>query len=259
SKVVGTITDGTEVIIVDSAEGFYQIINGDSMVWAPENRVFPMYQIGYISYPQIGYTDIMSESTWDSNCIGTINDGAKVIIINNEYCFYEIINGTSTGWVAGNRVTTTPPQVNPSQENIFEPLNKVGYVLFSDFSNTDIMNSYTWDTGVAGTLENGTTINIKGKQNGWYQIEFNGSVAWIICNRVYIPEPFIQVAGVITKEGKIQRIPSMNSIQNVGICDKGSKVTIISKINGWYQILNSNNTTSWIPTANIQLLIFSKE
>ncbi|WP_297638797.1 SH3 domain-containing protein, partial [uncultured Clostridium sp.] len=65
-----------------------------------------MNKIGYITYPELGYTDITSESNLNSKIVGTITDGTEVTITNSENNFYEIVSGQISGWVPQNRVSS---------------------------------------------------------------------------------------------------------------------------------------------------------
>uniref|UniRef100_UPI002628B088 C40 family peptidase n=1 Tax=uncultured Clostridium sp. TaxID=59620 RepID=UPI002628B088 len=124
---------------------------------------------------ELSYTDVMSQGTWYSDVIGSLNNGTEVNIVGQNSNWYELVYNNQNVWVPKSRVNTVVGE------------NETETVDFNGLSYTDIMNGPTWDTSVAGTLSDGTSVQVIGQANGWDEIQYNGNTAWIPEMRVTTP------------------------------------------------------------------------
>lgn len=237
STALTELDNGTEITIVGAQNGWYQIIYGNSTAWILEDRVYLITTTGIVNFSGGSCTDVMEAATWDCAVAGQINNGTKLYIIGQQSGWYEIVFKNSTAWICVDRVS-------------FE---RQGYVCFAGGSGSDIMSEATWDSTVITELNNGTEINISGEQNGWYQITFNGSTAWILASRVCIPEAGFPKIGCVDFNGGtftyVTRNPNFNN-DGVGQLNNGTKITIIGEQNGWYEIL-FEESTAWLPQGRV--------
>ncbi|WP_297632762.1 SH3 domain-containing protein, partial [uncultured Clostridium sp.] len=179
SDVLGTLNNGTKVNIIGQNDNWFEIENGKGTAWIPKNRLstslgHTVIGTGTVAFSDLSYTDIMSKGTWYSSLAGTLNNGTKVNIIGQNDNWFEIENGKGTAWIPKNRLSTS----------LGHTVIGTGTVAFNDLSYTDIMNEGTWYSSLAGTLNNGTKINIIGQNENWYEIENGNGTAWIPKNRV---------------------------------------------------------------------------
>ncbi len=242
---VGQLYNGTEVFIVGEQNGWYQILFEDSTAWVPTPRVYcPKNFIalnGTIQTNGSNSCNIQRIPSYDSNQTATkYSNGTFVHIIGENNGWYHIINGTSTGWV---------PYSNVS-------VKQKAYVCFKGGPFTYVTRHPNWNNDGVGQLNNGTEITIIGEQNGWFEISFNNGSAWVPVERLYIPlTNFIPLIGTITKETTIQSASASDSNLSIRRCNVNEDFTIINQANGWYQIL-FEDSTAWIPCANIETLTF---
>ena len=233
---VGKLYDGTEITVVNEQNGWYQIIFEDSTAWIPSARVFfPLKGMTINNDPK----EAMPSTT--SNPFACLHkNGTIVNIIGKSNLGYKILFNNSITYL------------DPSNVRI----GKQGYILFKDNPFTYVTRHPNWNNDGVGQLYNGTEICIIGEQNGWYQILFEDSTAWVPTPRVYFPKNFIALNGSIQENGSnscnIQRIPSSDPNQTATKYSNGTFVHIIGENDGWYHIINGTST-GWVPSSSVSI------
>ncbi|MGL5415976.1 MAG: NlpC/P60 family protein [Clostridium sp.] len=179
SSIAGALNNGTNVNIVGETSNWYEIEYNNGTAWIPKSRINTLNTktigSGIIDFNELSYTDVMSQGTWYSDIIGSLNNGTEVNIVGQNSNWYELVYNNQNVWVPKSRVNTVVGE------------NETETVDFSGLSYTDIMNGPTWDTSVAGTLSDGTSVQVIGQANGWDEIQYNGNTAWIPEMRVTTP------------------------------------------------------------------------
>ncbi|WP_297637388.1 SH3 domain-containing protein, partial [uncultured Clostridium sp.] len=129
---------------------------------------------GTVYFNELSYTDVMSGGTWYSNIVGSLNNGTNINVIGQNSNWYEIDYNGGTAWLPKSRVSFSQ----------IESINITGVVDFNELSYTDVMSEGTWYSSIAGSLNNGTNVNIIGETSNWYEIEYNGGTAWLPKSRI---------------------------------------------------------------------------
>ncbi|MGL5416460.1 MAG: SH3 domain-containing protein [Clostridium sp.] len=243
SNVIGQANDELVVKILQSKDGWYQIKTPNNKIgWVPNSRLITRLNNQYIGTGVVHqYTDVMSSNTWYSNVLGTASLYSQVNIVSEVNGWYEVAYNGNVGWIPCSRITT---DLNQNKSVV-----KRGIVQFSKLSYTDIMNKSTWDSQLAGVLNNGIEVEIVGSANGWYEINYKNTTAWIPENRV--------------AEGNISKVKFNLGYSDImsqgtwystiqGALNNGTPVKIISTKDGWSQIVYGNNEIGWIPSNRLK-------
>ncbi|MGL5647656.1 MAG: SH3 domain-containing protein [Clostridium sp.] len=250
-NVVGSLNNGVSVTILAKKGGWYKIEYKDETAWILGNRLDTSLNCnqkvlseGYINNGSVGYTAIQSGPSWNDDYIGDLNNGTKVEVVGSYNGWTEINYKNSTAWVPSYRIKNS---------------NAIGTGIV-DFKNgpyTYIMDQSSWNGNVVGSLNNGTSVNILAKKNGWYKIEYKNSTAWILGNRL---DTSLNCNQKVIRTGKInngstgytyvQSGPSWKD-DHIGNLDNGTKVEVVGSYNGWTEI-NFKNSTGWLPSERVE-------
>ncbi|WP_297632765.1 SH3 domain-containing protein [uncultured Clostridium sp.] len=247
STVLGTINNGTNIKIIGENTDWYKIEYNNGTAWIPKNRVNTNVNRKIIEKAQINflsgnYTDIMSAGTWYSDVAGTLNNGTNINIVGENGNWFEIEYNNGLAWVPKARVNT----------NVNRKVIQTGYVNFLSGGYTDIMSEGTWYSNVAGTLNNGTKINVVGENTNWFEIEYGNGLVWIPKNRVHINRKIIEKGQVNFLSGNYTDIMSEGTwYSNVaGTLNNGTNVNIVAENGSWLEIEYQNGLV-WIPKARV--------
>ncbi|MGL5416459.1 MAG: SH3 domain-containing protein [Clostridium sp.] len=175
SSVLGTIPLYSQVNIISEINGWYEIAYNESSGWIPCSRVTTdlnqnksVIKKGVVEFCQLPYTYIMSESNWNSELAGALDNGTEVDIVGSENGWYEINHGNITAWIPKNRVA----------------VNNVAKVNF-DLGYSDVMEEATWYSNIQGAINNGTSVKVISTKDGWSQIVYeNNRIGWILSSRL---------------------------------------------------------------------------
>ncbi|MGL4849959.1 MAG: SH3 domain-containing protein [Clostridium sp.] len=246
SNFVGELTNGTKVSIIRESGDWYEIKNGDGTAWVLKNRVDSgigekVIQTGIVNFEGNTHTAIQSGPTWNSDYLGDLQNGTVVNIIGESGDWYKVKDGAGIAWVLKYRVNTKAHQVLGE-----------GVITFAGGPYTDIQKGPAWDTGLIGTLTNGTKVTITGEQGEWYEIENGDGVAWVLKNRVNTNlneglNPIIKTGYIKFTGGDFTDIvsgPSWN-YNFVNELNNGTKINIVAENGKWYEIQYGNGT-AWV-------------
>ncbi|MGL4847921.1 MAG: SH3 domain-containing protein [Clostridium sp.] len=234
TNIVKVLNDGSSVKIIGERENWYNILTENGQVaWIPKNRLITSLNKNMLGTGTTNvYTNVQENPSWGGQVLGVVNKGEAFNIISEKNGWYEVDYNNGTGWIEGNRLNTSLNKNMKSEENAVVDFN--GY--------TDLTYGPSWNSDIAGTLNNGTTVQVVGQANGWTRINYKNTTAWLPSNR-------LKALKVIGK-GKtniytdIQKNPSWGG-SVLGIVNKGESFNIISEKNGWYEV-DYKNETGWI-------------
>ncbi|MGL5414235.1 MAG: SH3 domain-containing protein [Clostridium sp.] len=259
SNFVGTLNNGTSINIIGQNENWYEIQYNGGTAWVMKDRVNTLNEkvlgSGTIRFSELPYTDIMSQGTWNSNFVTTLNNGTSVNIVGQNENWYEIEynNGSAwqNAWVMKSRVNTL----------MGKTVIKTGVIDFDELNYTDIMMEPTWNSNSAGTLNNGTSVNIVGQSGDWYEIENNGGTVWVKKERVNTLNEKVLGTGTIRFDDlsytDIMSQGTWNS-NFVGTLNNGTNVNIVGQNENWYEIEYNNGSAwqnAWVMKSRVNTLM----
>ena len=206
SKVIGSLSGNTKVIIVGEEGAFYKIeykgshgyvakeyvkdvtesSNSNQGTQTPEKPNTPE------STEKTGIVNVSSSlnvregASTSSKVIGSLSGNTKVTIVGEEGAFYKIEYKGSHGYVAKEYIKDIKDEVVTEPEKPSNPENskKTGVVTASKGLN--VRKEANTSSQIIGILNSGESVEIIGEENGFYKITYKGQEAYASKNYINI-------------------------------------------------------------------------
>ncbi|PWX66747.1 SH3 domain-containing protein [Clostridium perfringens] len=211
SKVIGSLSGNTKVIIVGEEGAFYKIeykgshgyvakeyvkdvtesSNSNQGTQTPEKPNTPE------STEKTGIVNVSSSlnvregASTSSKVIGSLSGNTKVTIVGEEGAFYKIEYKGSHGYVAKEYIKDVTESSNsnqgtqtPGKPSTPENSKKTGVVTASKGLN--VRKEANTSSQIIGILNSGESVEIIGEENGFYKITYKGQEAYASKNYINI-------------------------------------------------------------------------
>ena len=204
SKVIGSLSGNTKVIIVGEEGAFYKIEykgshgyvakeyvkdvtennNSNQGTQTPEKPSTPesTEKTGIVNVSSS--LNVRSSASTSSKVIGSLSGNTKVTIVGEEGAFYKIEYKGSHGYVAKEYVKDVTESSNsnqgtqtPEKPSTPETTKKTGIVNVS--SSLNVREGASTSSKVIGSLSGNTKITIVGEEGAFYKIEYKGSHGYV--------------------------------------------------------------------------------
>ncbi|WP_283704446.1 SH3 domain-containing protein [Clostridium perfringens] len=275
SKVIGSLSGNTKVIIVGEEGAFYKIEYKGSHGYVAKEYVkdvtesnnsnqgtqIPEKPSNPETTKKTGIVNVSSSlnvregASTSSKVIGSLSGNTKVTIVGEEGAFYKIEYKGSHGYVAKEYVKDVTESNNsnqgtqiPEKPSTPETTKKTGIVNVS--SSLNVREGASTSSKVIGSLSGNTKVTIVGEEGAFYKIEYNGFYGYVA--KEYIkdikdevvtepekpstPENSKKTGVVTASKGLNVRKEANTSSQIVGILNSGESVEILGEENGFYKI-----------------------
>ncbi|MBI6073994.1 SH3 domain-containing protein [Clostridium perfringens] len=204
SKVIGSLSGNTKVIIVGEEGAFYKIEYTGSHGYVAKEYVKDVTESSNSNQgtqtqekPSIpentektGIVNVSSSlnvregASTSSKVIGSLSGNTKVTIVGEEGAFYKIEYKDSHGYVAKEYVKDVTESSNsnqgtqtPEKPSIPENTEKTGIVNVS--SSLNVREGASTSSKVIGSLSGNTKVTIVGEEGAFYKIEYKGSHGYV--------------------------------------------------------------------------------
>ncbi|NMF21235.1 SH3 domain-containing protein [Clostridium perfringens] len=204
SKVIGSLSGNTKVIIVGEEGAFYKIEYTGSHGYVAKEYVKDVTESSNSNQgtqtqekPSIpentektGIVNVSSSlnvregASTSSKVIGSLSGNTKVTIVGEEGAFYKIEYKDSHGYVAKEYVKDVTESSNsnqgtqtPEKPSIPENTEKTGIVNVS--SSLNVREGASTSSKVIGSLRGNTKVTIVGEEGAFYKIEYKGSHGYV--------------------------------------------------------------------------------
>ncbi|CEK33223.1 enterotoxin,N-acetylmuramoyl-L-alanine amidase LytC precursor,N-acetylmuramoyl-l-alanine amidase I,Uncharacterized protein with a bacterial SH3 domain homologue,N-acetylmuramoyl-L-alanine amidase CwlD,Bacterial SH3 domain [[Clostridium] sordellii] len=249
-SVIGTLTNGSKVEIVESQNGWYKIkyngtygyVSGDYVKVDGQSKpdVKP-------EEPTVKNTGVVNATTLNVRSgyganyskIGTLTNGTKVEIVENQNGWYKIKYNGGYGYVSGDYVKVdgqskpdVKPDSNPQESNVM-------FIGTITADRLNVRSGYGTNHFVTGTLTNGAKVEVVESQNGWYKIKYNGTYGYIYGQFVSKSDNGISSSnkiGTVNATTLNVRSGYGSNYSKIGTLSNGAKVEIVESQNGWHKI-----------------------
>ena len=254
---IGTLSEGETVVIIGEMGNWYEIeFNGITAyvakdyitLTAPAPEV--VKQTGYVYNLDGALLNVRPKPSTSQAAIGTLSEGETVVIIGETDNWYEIeFNGT-TAYVSKDYISLTEPTP--------EVVKQTGYVYNLDGTLLNVRPKPSTSQAAIGTLSEGETVVIIGETGNWYEIEFNGSTAYVSKDYISLTEPTPEVVKqtgyVYNLNGTLLNVRPQPSTSQaaIGKLSEGETVVIIGETDNWYEI-EFNGSTAYVSKDYISL------
>ena len=249
-SVIGTLTNGSKVEIVESQNGWYKIkynggygyVSGDYVKVDEQSKpdVKP-------EEPTVKNTGVVNATTLNVRSgyganyskIGTLTNGTKVEIVENQNGWYKIKYNGGYGYVSGDYVKVdgqskpdVKPDSNPQESNVM-------FIGTITADRLNVRSGYGTNHFVTGTLTNGAKVEVVESQNGWYKIKYNGTYGYIYGQFVSKSDNGMSSSnkiGTVNATTLNVRSGYGSNYSKIGTLANGAKVEIVESQNGWHKI-----------------------
>ena len=201
--------------------------------------------------------NIRSGAGTNYSIVGSLSNGATVNIIEKSGSWYHINHNGVTGYVSGEYIQEVSGNGGSSSgESAASGTGKVVNIS----SSLNIRSGAGTNHSIVGSLSNGATVSIIGKNGSWYHINHNGVTGYV--SGEYIQE----VSGgnstgesISSGKGQVYNVssnlrvrsaPSTHSLV-LGYLLGGEIVNIIGNSNGWVHI-NYKGSTGYVSAEYIK-------
>ena len=254
---IGTLTQGTSVVIVGESGNWYQIEFNNKTAYVSKDYITftaPTPEVvkktGYVYNLDGALLNVRPKPSTSETPIGTLTQGTSVVITGETGNWYHIEFNNTTAYVSKDYITFTAPTP--------EVVKKTGYVYNLDGALLNVRpKPSTWETPI-GTLTQGTSVVIVGESGNWYQIEFNNTTGYV--SKDYItftaptPETTKQTGYIYNLNGTLLNVRPKPSTSEaaIGKLSEGETVVIIGETGNWYEI-EYNNSTAYVSKDYVTL------
>jgi len=165
---------------------------------------------------------------------------------------------------------TTPPSTNSGSSstttNLEANIGKVGSVTASSLN---IRAGARADRDIVAKVSLGTKVTILDVLNGWYKVKLaNGTVGWASSEYITASSTTTSGSNTNTNSNTTVSYPANGTVTAttlniragartdravVATVTKGTKVTVLDKLNDWYKVKLSNGTVGWASSAYVSL------
>ena len=255
---IGTLTQGTSVVIVGESGNWYQIEFNNKTAYVSKDYITftaPTPEVvkktGYVYNLDGTLLNVRPKPSTSEAPIGTLAQGTSVVIVGESGNWYQIEFNNKTAYVSKDYITFTAPTP--------EVVKKTGYVYNLDGALLNVRPKPSTSETPIGTLTQGTSVVITGETGNWYHIEFNNTTAYV--SKDYItftaptPEVVKKTGYVYNLDGALLNVRPKPSTWETPIrisITQGSSVVIVGESGNWYEI-EYNNSTAYVSKDYVTL------
>ena len=190
--ILGTLGDGDKLTIVGQTGDWYKVEYRGKIAYVhstyvkrPGEKEKPFPRSGWVNAP----LGLNVRRVPHGDIIGKLKDQTGVEIIGVIGDFYKIKYGDNEAFVSRKYIDTDQPAKPPS--NSVKPENFIGFVSAEDGLN---VRTSPWGP-IATSLPFGIAVQVTGKIDDWYQINYNGKVRYVHANFISKTKPGVGQPG----------------------------------------------------------------
>ena len=196
SSVIGSLSNGSKVIIVGESGSWYKINYGNTTGYVSKDYVQASGEQNSSSESSSQGTtsgksgqvvnvhsslNVRSGASTSSSVIGSLSNGSKVTIVGESGSWYKINYGNTTGYVSKDYIQSSGESNNSSNSGNSSSetaSNKSGYVV-NVHSSLNVRSGASTSSSVIGSLSNGSKVTIVGESGSWYKINYGNTTGYV--------------------------------------------------------------------------------
>ena len=252
ASILTTIPKGTtiQVLADKDSNGWYKVnysgkigyVSSSYLTITKYSTPEVVKQTGYVYNLNGTLLNVRPKPSTSQAAIGTLSEGKTVVIIGETGNWYEIEFNGSTAYVSKDYISLSAPTP--------EVVKQTGYVYNLNGTLLNVRPQPSTSQAAIGKLSEGETVVIIGETGNWYEIEFNGSTAYVSKDYVTLtapqlhPDANIDFATTPRTGVVIDGISSLNVRQAatttssiLGTLTAKNEVTVIGREGDFYKII----------------------
>ena len=252
ASILTTIPKGTtiQVLADKDSNGWYKVnysgkigyVSSSYLTITKYSTPEVVKQTGYVYNLNGTLLNVRPQPSTSQAAIGTLSEGKTVVIIGETGNWYEIEFNGSTAYVSKDYISLSAPTP--------EVVKQTGYVYNLNGTLLNVRPQPSTSQAAIGKLSEGETVVIIGETGNWYEIEFNGSTAYVSKDYVTLtapqlhPDANIDFATTPRTGVVIDGISSLNVRQAatttssiLGTLTAKNEVTVIGREGDFYKII----------------------
>lgn len=266
--IIGSLKNGEKVTITGETSGWYKISYYSSTGYVSKSYISAtaLNDSTVVAFNATGYVkangglNVRSKATASSAIIGALENGKSVTIIGESAGWYQIRFNSGNGFVSKDYIVFNSSSSGNSSNSGSAGASITGTVKVN--TRLLVRKQASSSGAIIGSLTNGKVVTITGESNGYYQIKYNSSVAYV--SKAYVTTSGSTNTGgstggsssatntgvsSVSKTGYanvstsllIRREPSSSSA-TIGRYSSGAAIQITGELDNWYRVSYSGKT-----------------
>lgn len=265
-SVIGSLKNGTSVSICGESDGWYQIIYDAQTAYVSKDYISAKaldndsaVDFKTSAYVKVdGHLNVRSGSSMSASVLGMLNDGTRISITGETADWYRISYGSGTGFVSKQYISFSSAGAGSSQGAAAGTVK---------VSTTLLVRRQASPSGtVVGYLTNGRTVEITGESNGYYQIRYQSSTAYVSQDYVVVGNSTSTGSSTSSSSGTVSQVSKVgyanvstsllvrsspsSSAGVIGRLNRGARMNITGETDNWYRI-NYSGRTGYVNKAYV--------
>ncbi|WP_394556369.1 SH3 domain-containing protein [Priestia aryabhattai] len=266
--IVGKVTKGNTVNIVDESKGWAKITYNGKEAWISSQ---------YINKTQINSTstanstsksavvnasslNVRSSASTSASVVTNLPRNSKVTVVKESGSWSQIKTASGqTGWVASQYLQAGSGSSTPTS-NSGSTTSKSAVV---NASSLNVRSSASTSASIVTNLSQGSKVTVVKESGSWSQIKTaSGQTGWVASQYLQAGSgsstPTSNSSSTTSKSAVVNasslnvRSSASTSASIVTNLSRGSKVTVVKESGSWSQIKTASGQTGWVASQYLQ-------
>lgn len=255
-EVIGSLKNGVIVRITGETDDWYRIQYGSGEGYVSKTYVTARSQnnstvvdFNASAYVKVdGTLNVRNGASMSASIIGSLTDGKSISITGETADWYRIRYGSGSGYVSKSYISFSSHGGNSDEVSSSDATTGTVHV-----NTTLLVRKQASTSGtVIGYFTNGKQVEITGESNGYYQIRYQSSIAYV--SQQYVTTggnalqgnnstAFSSSISSVSKTGYanvssslLVRSSASSSSSVIGRLGRGARISITGETDNWYRI-----------------------
>ncbi|MEB4868852.1 MULTISPECIES: SH3 domain-containing protein [Priestia] len=266
--IVGKITKGNTVNIVDESKGWAKITYNGKDAWISSqyinktqtNSTSTENSTSKSAIVNASSLNVRSSASTSASIVTNLSRGSKVTVVKESGSWSQIKTASGkTGWVASQYLQAGSGSSTPNK-NSGSTSSKSATV---NASSLNVRSSASTSASIVTNLSRGSKVTVVKESGSWSQIKTaSGQTGWVASQYLQTGSGSSAPAkdsGSTTSKSAVVNASSLNvrssastSASIVTNLSRGSKVTVVKESGSWSQIKTASGQTGWVASQYLQ-------
>ncbi len=266
--IVGKITKGNTVNIVDESKGWAKITYNGKDAWISSqyinktqtNSTSTENSTSKSAIVNASSLNVRSSASTSASIVTNLSRGSKVTVVKESGSWSQIKTASGkTGWVASQYLQAGSGSSTPNK-NSGSTSSKSATV---NASSLNVRSSASTSASIVTNLSRGSKVTVVKESGSWSQIKTaSGQTGWVASQYLQAGSGSstpTSNSGSTTSKSAVVNASSLNvrssastSASVVTNLSRGSKVTVVKESGSWSQIKTASGQTGWVASQYLQ-------